>query len=220
MTEEAPLVGDSHLRRLADLLLGSLLLLALSPLFLVVAVLIKLDSRGPVFYRQERMGRGRTRFRILKFRSMVSDAERLGPEVSSRGDVRITRVGRWLRATKIDELPQLVNLLRGEVTLIGPRAEVERYFRYYTAEERRLLEVRPGMTGPGQIYFTTHQAAELDEVEDPETHYIQHQLHPKLAMDLEYLRRRGLGPDLAVLGRTLAVLLGAAGDGVRRAAIL
>jgi len=125
-----------------------------------------------------------------------------------------------LRATKIDELPQLLNLLRGEITLVGPRAEVESYVARYTDEERRLLSVRPGLTGPGQLYFTTHQAVELDAVEDPEAFYLEHQLHPKLAMDLAYLRRRGLVPDLAVLARTMAVVLGWRGGPARRALVL
>jgi len=220
VNEERSLVGDTALRRAADLVVGIPLLLLLSPLFVLIALLIKLDSRGPVLFAQERVGKGDSRFPILKFRSMVQDAQRLGPEVSSREDVRITRMGKWLRATKIDELPQLINLLRGEVTLIGPRAEVERYFKYYTPEERQLLQVRPGMTGPGQLYFTTHQAGELDGVDDPDAFYIEHQLHPKLAMDLYYLRQRSLWLDLSILGRTLGVLLGGAGESARRATTL
>jgi len=220
VTEEASLVGDTALRRVVDLVVGVPALVLLAPAFAVIALVIKLDSRGPVFYAQERMGKDDSRFPILKFRSMVTGADRLGPGVSSRGDARITRIGRWLRATKIDEIPQLINLVRGQVTLIGPRAEVDQYGQYYTPEELQLLTVRPGMTGPGQLYFTTHQAGELDQVDDPETFYIEHQLHPKLAMDLEYLRRRGLWTDLVVMARTVAVLLGGSGGSIRRAAAL
>jgi lipopolysaccharide/colanic/teichoic acid biosynthesis glycosyltransferase len=203
-----PIVHDGAARRAVDLVAGIAALVALSPFLALVALAIKLDSPGPVLYSQERMGREGRPFRILKFRSMVADAERRGPAVSGKGDPRITRMGRWLRASKVDELPQLINLVRGEVTLFGPRAEVARYLPHYTAEERRLLEVRPGLTGPGQLYFTTHQAAELDSAEDPENHYIEHQLHPKLAMDLDYLRNRGVVRDLALLGRTVAVMAG------------
>jgi lipopolysaccharide/colanic/teichoic acid biosynthesis glycosyltransferase len=220
MSEEISLAGDSALRRLVDLLFGIPAMVLLLPVFALIAVAIKLDSRGPVFYAQERMGKDDSRFPILKFRSMVTDADRMGPGVSSRADARITRLGHWLRGTKIDELPQLLNLVRGQVTLIGPRAEVERYREFYTVEELLLLGVRPGMTGPGQLFFTTHQSVELDEVDDPETFYIEHQLHPKLAMDLEYLRRRGLWTDLVVVGRTIAVLLGGSGDSARRTVAL
>ena len=220
MIQEGPLVGDTALRRVVDLLVGIPALVLLLPAFALVALLIKLDSRGPVFYAQKRMGKNDSIFPILKFRSMVTGADLLGPGVSSLSDTRITRLGRWLRASKVDELPQLLNLVRGQVTLIGPRAEVERYREHYTTEELQLLTVRPGMTGPGQLYFTTHQAGELDHVDNPEAYYIEHQLHPKLALDLVYLQRRGLWTDLAVLGRTATVLLGGTGASVRRAVAL
>ncbi len=141
MTGKAPLKGDTALRRAVALLVGAPVLLMLSPLLVGVAILIKLGSRGPVLFSQERVGRGLKPFRMLKFRSMVADAQRLGPSVSGRGDARITRVGHWLRATKIDELPQLLNLLKGEVTLVGPRAEVESYVTHYTDEERELSQL-------------------------------------------------------------------------------
>ena len=200
--------GDSALRRGADLLFGGMGLMIAAPLLAVIAVVVKLDSRGPAFFSQERVGKNGRHFRILKFRTMVAGADRLGPSVSGRRDPRITRVGRFLRASKLDELPQLVNVMRGEMTLIGPRAEVPGYLPHFTPEERTLLAARPGLTGPGQVYFTTDQADELDAVEDPERHYIEHQLHRKLALDLDYLRRRSLTGDLAVIGRTLALLLG------------
>jgi lipopolysaccharide/colanic/teichoic acid biosynthesis glycosyltransferase len=139
---------------------------------------------------------------------MVADAEKIGPAISGHSDPRVTRVGRVLRATKIDELPQILNVIRGEMTLVGPRAEVERYIRYYTPEERLLLQVRPGLTGPGQVFFTTDQAGELDRTGDPEELYVKRQIHAKLALDLEYLRRRGLRADMSVLLRTLALLCG------------
>ncbi len=207
MTPSGEIRGDTPLRRLADLVMTVPVFILLSPVLALIAALVKLDSPGPALFRQERMGKGLRPFAILKFRSMVADAHRLGPAVSGRRDPRITRMGRLLRATKLDELPQLLNVIRGEMTLVGPRAEVPRYLPHYTLEERRLLEVRPGLTGPGQVYFTTHQAAELDGVQDPEQHYIRHQLHPKLALDLDYLRRRSVVLDAAIILRTLAVLL-------------
>src|SRR5262249_46111074 len=183
-------------------------LAAASPVVLLLAAAVKLESRGPALYSQERVGKEGRPFRMHKFRSMVVGADRMGPAVSGHRDPRVTRVGAFLRATKLDELPQLVNVVKGEMTFIGPRAEVARYVAHYTEEERALLTVRPGLTGPGQVYFTTDQAGELDGVADPDRHYIEHQLHPKLALDLDYLRRRSLLFDLSILGGTVALLAG------------
>jgi hypothetical protein len=122
----------------------------------VIALIIRVDGPGPVLYTQERLGVGGRSFRLLKFRSMIVGADRHGASVSGVEDPRVTRVGRYLRRTKLDELPQLVNVLRGEMTLIGPRAEVARYAAHFTAAERELLCVRPGLTGPGQLWFSTH----------------------------------------------------------------
>jgi lipopolysaccharide/colanic/teichoic acid biosynthesis glycosyltransferase len=199
--------GGNAGRRALDIVLSGIATIALSPLLFLIAVAIRLESRGPVFFRQLRVGLNEVPFRIVKFRTMVVDAERLGPKVSGTRDPRVTRVGGVLRATKMDELPQLWNVLTGEMTLVGPRAEVPDMIRYYTPEERETLKVKPGLTGPGQIYFTTDQAAELDDVEDVEAHYVSHQLHPKLALDLEYLRRRSLWSDLGVMVKTVGVLV-------------
>jgi lipopolysaccharide/colanic/teichoic acid biosynthesis glycosyltransferase len=203
-----PIRDDSAMRRLLDVLVSAVGLAVVSPLLALVAALVKTESRGPVIYAQERIGRHGRPFRIVKFRSMVADAERLGPLVSGHRDPRITRVGAFLRATKLDELPQLVNVLRGDMTLIGPRADVARYVAHFTAEERQLLTVRPGLTGPSAVYFTTDQAGELDGVADPDAYYIEHQLHPKLALDLDYLRHRSITTDIGILWRTVTVLVG------------
>jgi lipopolysaccharide/colanic/teichoic acid biosynthesis glycosyltransferase len=203
-----PIRLDTSARRAADLVFGTLLLLAASPVLLLAALAVRLDSPGPVLFVQSRVGRHGKPFPILKFRSMVRDAERIGPRISGRHDPRITRVGRMLRATKVDELPQILNVLRGEMTLIGPRAEVMEAVAHYSTEELRLLEVRPGLTGPGQIHFTTDQAAALDGAEDAEAFYRDHLLHAKLALDLDYLRHRSVGRDLSLIGRTALVILG------------
>ena len=191
-----------------DIAGSALALLLLSPIFAIIALAISLESRGPVFFSQERIGKGRRPFRILKFRTMVVDADRIGPKVSGQKDPRITRVGAILRATKLDEFPQVVNVLRGEMTLIGPRAEVPEMIRHYTPEELAILEFRPGLTAPGQIFFTTDQAAELDRVEDAESYYVLHHLHPKLRMDLDYLRDRSFLLDLRIVVWTVKLLLG------------
>jgi len=209
LAEPSPIRGDTRLRRAADVAVALPALLLLSPLLLVLAAWVKLDSPGPALYDQERMGLGGKPFRILKFRSMVVRADRIGPGISGRHDPRVTRAGRILRAFKLDELPQLINILRGEMTLIGPRAELARYLPHFTEDEKLLLCVRPGLTGLGQIHFTEGQAAELDAAADPEAHYLRSQLHEKLSLDLDYLRRRSLMLDIYVVARTVAVLFGA-----------
>jgi lipopolysaccharide/colanic/teichoic acid biosynthesis glycosyltransferase len=195
-------------RRAVDVVASILALAVLSPVFAVIALAIVLESGRPVFFSQERVGKGRRPFRILKFRTMVVDADRAGPKVSGQRDPRITRVGALLRATKLDEFPQVVNVLRGEMTLIGPRAEVPEMIRHYTPDELRILEFRPGLTAPGQIYFTTDQAAQLDGVDDAEAYYVEHHLHPKLRMDLDYLRDRSVLLDSKIVVWTVKLLLG------------
>ena len=188
-------------------MIAGTVLLVLAPVFLVVALLILIASPGPVIYAQERVGKGGRVFSLLKFRSMVVNADRIGPPVSGNSDARTTWLGRHLRRSKLDELPQLVNVMRGEMTLIGPRPEVARYVEYYSPSERVLLSVRPGLTGPGQLWFWTDQACELDDADDPEREYLEHHLHPKLALDLDYLEHRSVSRDLDVLRKTLSVML-------------
>ncbi len=203
-----PLDGEEGaLRRCFDIFGSGLVLLVLVPLFLLIALAIVLESPGPVFFRQNRVGKNRSVFPILKFRTMVPDADRIGPSVSGKKDPRITRIGSVLRKTKLDEFPQFWNVLKGEMTLVGPRAEVPEMIPHYTEEESAILRYRPGLTAPGQLYFTTDQAKQLDDIKDTENHYIRHQLHPKLAMDLEYLRNRSAWRDLGIVLRTVRVMI-------------
>lgn len=198
--------ADTVARRAVDVVVAAVSLSLLLPLFGLVALAVLLDSGRPVFYRQERVGRAGAAVRIVKFRTMAVGADRSGPLVSARSDPRVTRVGRFLRASKIDELPQLVNVLRGDLTLIGPRAEVARYVAAYTAEELATLAVRPGLTGPGALLFVG-QSAQLDAAEDAEARYVDTYLHEKLAADLAYLRHRTVRRDLSIVARTLAILV-------------
>jgi len=207
VTAQVAIRRDGILRRLADIILAALALLALAPVMIAVALAIRLTGPGPALYRQERVGRGGHPFRMLKFRTMVVGADRGGALVTGKRDPRITRTGAVLRATKADELPQLLNVLRGDMTLIGPRPEVARYVALYSPAERALLLVRPGLTGPGQLHFSAEQAGELDGRTDPEQHYVSHQHHQKLALDLDYLVHRSLREDVTVVLRTLASLL-------------
>ncbi len=199
--------ADSAIRRAIDTLVAGVALVIVGPVIAVLAIAVRLTSRGPAFYRQQRVGRGDEPFTMLKLRSMVSGADRAGPLVTSRGDARVTWLGAVLRATKLDELPQLINVLRGDMTLIGPRPEVPRFIPYYGVSERALLNVRPGLTGPGQIFYTQVQQGTVLGDADPEQHYVVCELHPKLAIDLDYLRRRGLRYDLWIIVRTVLLLL-------------
>ena len=199
--------GDTVARRLVDVVVASTLVVLLAPLLVALAVAVRLETPGPVLYRAVRVGRGGRHFRMLKFRSMIDHADQLGAAVSGRRDPRVTRVGRILRATKLDELPQLFNVVAGTMTLIGPRAESPHYLPWYTPIELELLRVRPGMTGPGQLEFTRRQAAELDGVDDPDAYYREHQLHDKLAVDLAYLAARDLRRDAAAVAETLGLPL-------------
>jgi lipopolysaccharide/colanic/teichoic acid biosynthesis glycosyltransferase len=191
-----------------DLLLAAAGLLLLSPLFLVVALCIRLDSPGPVFFRQERVGRGGRLFRIHKFRTMVADAPARGPGLTIGADPRVTRVGRWLRRTKIDELAQLLDVLTGQMSLVGPRPELPRYVALYPPLLRdQLLGVRPGITDPASLKYAD-EASLLAAAADPEREYTQVLLPAKLQASADYLRTATLASDLAVLARTAALLFG------------
>ena len=174
-----------------DLLLAAAGLLLLSPLFLVVALCIRLDSPGPVFFRQERVGRGGRLFRIHKFRTMVADAPARGPGLTIGADPRVTRVGRWLRRTSLDELPQLWSILVGDMTLVGPRPALHSQHDLIDLRTRAGVQaLRPGLTGWAQI--NGRDVIDLER---------------KVELDIEYLHQRSLGLDLAILLLTLRVAL-------------
>ena len=172
------------------LALGSLIVLA--PVFAVIALAIKIDSPGPVLYSQLRVGRGGRPFRLYKFRSMIADGERRGPPLTQKDDVRLTKFGRMLRQLRLDELPQLLNIARGDMALIGPRPEVPSFVEKYTAEERAVLSVRPGLLGPTQLAWLDESERYPDGVADSVAYYVEHILPKKLRDDLEYVRRRSL----------------------------
>ncbi len=192
-------------KRLFDLLGAAVALLLLSPLLLAVALWIRLDSPGPVFYRQERVGRGGVPFRIHKFRTMRHGAGGLPLTVGE--DARITRAGRWLRRTRVDELPQFIDVLQGTMSLVGPRPEVPRYVAHYPpALAARALAVRPGITDPASLSFID-EAALLAAAPDPERAYIEQVLPAKLQAAVAYAERASLATDVAVLARTAWTLL-------------
>lgn len=190
--------------RLLDCLFAIVLLLLLSPVLLVVALFIRLSSPGPVFFRQQRIGKDGKPFSLYKFRSMR--VGNTGPAVTAGDDPRITPIGRHLRHYKLDELPQLLNVIHGDMSLVGPRPEVEKYVRYYTDEQRQVLSVRPGITGLTQLEFR-HEETLLKGRDDAEQFYITELMPAKLAIDLRYLRERSLSGDLRILYRTLARII-------------
>jgi lipopolysaccharide/colanic/teichoic acid biosynthesis glycosyltransferase len=195
----------SFTERLVDSLVSVLGLAVLSPLFLVVSVLIKADSPGTVFYRAPRVGRYGELFHLYKFRTMVAGAAKKGPGITTSGDNRVTRIERLLRRFKIDELPQLINIVRGEMSLVGPRPEDPRYVALYTPEQRRVLEVRPGITSPASIHYRHEE--EMLAGSNWEADYVEKVLPHKLEIELTYLTRRTLWTDLGILAQTGLVLL-------------
>ena len=174
----------------------------LSPLFVLIAILIKKDSSGPVFFRQERMGRNFNRFKIYKFRTMVVDAEQNGLRITSGGDRRVTRIGRMLRKLKIDELPQLMNVLKGDMSLVGPRPEVEEYVKLYEEDYKEILKRRPGITDISSIIFREEEAV-LKNQADPEGYYKKVLLPEKIRLSKEYIQCSTLLFDLKLVFNTL-----------------
>jgi lipopolysaccharide/colanic/teichoic acid biosynthesis glycosyltransferase len=193
-------------KRAFDLFMASLGLALLAPLLLPIALAIKLDSPGPVFYRQQRVGRHGVPFRIHKFRTMTHDEADAGPQITVGADARITRLGARLRRHKLDELPQLLDVLQGTMSLVGPRPEVPRYVALYPPELRaRVLSVRPGITDLASIAFHDESAL-LARAADPEREYLQVVLPRKLALAASYADAPSLGTDLKILWRTLRLL--------------
>lgn len=194
------------LKRVVDVVISAAGLLVLSPALLAIALAIKLDSPGPVFFRQTRVGRGGAEFRIHKFRTMVHRPESAGPALTVGEDRRITRVGRWLRERRIDELAQLIDVLRGAMSLVGPRPEVPRYVAHYpTALRDKVLSVRPGITDPASLAFRDESTL-LARAADPEREYVEVVLPAKLALAADYVDHAGTWRDLQVMWRSLRVL--------------
>jgi len=183
-------------------------LLLLSPVFVVVAIAIKCDSPGPVFFRHLRVGRGFRPIRVYKFRSMVPDAARRGGAITfgGRRDSRITRVGEVLRATKIDELPQLLNVLTGDMSLVGPRPEVPQYVQMFRTDYEQILRVRPGMTDLASLEFRD-EATLLERATDPEAEYVRRILPEKIALAKQYIERASFIGDIDLVMRTVVGLI-------------
>jgi lipopolysaccharide/colanic/teichoic acid biosynthesis glycosyltransferase len=196
-------------KRILDVTIAATTLVTTAPLLAMISIAIKLDSPGPVIFRQERVGRRRTRIQTLKLRTMRADPS--GPAVTAAGDRRITRVGRILRITKLDELPQLWNVLRGEMSIVGPRPEVARYTDHYGPELEDLFAVRPGLTDLASIVFRDEERL-LAVANDRERAYQEIIMPLKLAIALDGVRRSTLRHDLLVMLRTAAAIVGIRSD--------
>jgi lipopolysaccharide/colanic/teichoic acid biosynthesis glycosyltransferase len=193
-------------KRIFDVVVSLIAIVVLSPLLVVLAIAVLLDSGRPVLFQQTRVGMNGRTFRLLKFRSMVVDAELLGPNVSPTDDPRVTRTGRYLRRWYLDELPQLLNVVKGDMSLVGPRPETPEFVAMFTAEERRVLTVRAGIAGPSTLAFM-NEADLLAGADDAVDLYEQQILHERVQADLSYLDRRSLAYDVRLLLAQVAAIL-------------
>lgn len=194
------------MKRLFDVISSLIGLLVLSPLFLVIAIWIKLDSKGPVFYRQVRVGRYNKDFRIFKFRSMRVGSDK-GSLVTIGGrDPRVTSSGYWIRKFKFDELPQLINVFIGDMSLVGPRPEVRHYVNYWTPEQMHVLDVRPGITDPASIKYRNENEL-MEQAEDPEKYYIEVIMQEKIKLYMEYVEKHSFFYDLGLIFKTFWVIV-------------
>ena len=194
------------MKRFFDIIASGLGLIVLSPLFIILAIWIKLDSKGPVFYRQVRVGYMNKDFRIFKFRSMRVGADK-GSLVTIGGhDPRVTRSGYFIRKFKFDELPQLINVFLGDMSLVGPRPEVRHYVDYWTPEQMHVLDVRPGITDPASIKFRNENEL-MEKADDPEKYYIGVIMQEKIKLYLEYVNNNSFFYDLGLIFKTFKVIV-------------
>ena len=194
------------MKRAFDVVASGLGLIVLSPLFFILAIWIKLDSKGPVFYRQVRVGRNNKDFRIFKFRSMRVGSDK-GSLVTIGGhDPRVTRSGYFIRKFKFDELPQLINVFLGDMSLVGPRPEVRHYVDYWTPEQMHVLDVRPGITDPASIKFRNENEL-MEQAEDPEKYYIEVIMQEKIKLYLEYVEKHSFLYDIGLIFKTFWVIV-------------
>jgi lipopolysaccharide/colanic/teichoic acid biosynthesis glycosyltransferase len=177
------------LKRLFDVIGGIIVLVITFPLLFLTSLLVLIFDGSPVFYKAQRAGRGNSVFHLYKFRTMIRDADKVGPSITYGGDARITRLGQILRNTKLDELLQIINVLQGEMSLVGPRPESVEIVKSYTPEHMQTLKVKPGLTGPGALYYFKYQQDEKASDTESEEHYIKYQLPDKLKLDNEYIKR-------------------------------
>ncbi|MGG7213305.1 sugar transferase [Clostridium nigeriense] len=190
------------IKRIFDFIASLIGCIILAPVFIIISILIKLDSKGPVFFKQKRVGQCGKTFEILKYRTMVVNAEKLGKQITVGNDSRITKIGRILRKYKLDELPQLFNVLKGDMSLVGPRPEVPKYVKLYNESEREVLKVKPGITDFASIEYRDENEI-LGTVENPEEYYINIIMKHKLQLNLKYINKNNIFLDIKIIFKTL-----------------
>lgn len=190
------------MKRLFDILSSLIVLVILFPFFLLLAIAILVDSRGGIFYKQIRIGKDGKEFYLYKFRSMVTNADKKGQLTVGTNDSRITRVGAFIRKFKLDEFPQLINVIKGDMSIVGPRPEVRKYVDLYNEEQRKVLSVHPGLTDYASLEYINENEI-LGKAADPEKVYIEEIMPAKLNLNLKYIREQSLGTDLSIIFRTI-----------------
>lgn len=190
------------IKRIFDITASGLGIIVLSPILIVIALIIKKESDGPVFFKQIRVGEKGRNFEILKYRTMVVDAEKMGRQITVGNDNRITKIGGFLRKYKLDELPQLINVFKGDMSLVGPRPEVPRYVEMYNEEQRKVLDVKPGITDLASIRYRDENEL-LGTAEDPDDMYINTIMPDKLALNLEYINKSNVFFDVYIILKTI-----------------
>lgn len=194
-------------KRLFDILMSSMAIILLSPFFMVIIILVVVSSKGPAFYMQTRVGKGNIDFKLFKFRTMYPDSHKLGLLTVGGRDPRITPIGFFLRKYKLDELPQLLNILQGDMSIVGPRPEVRKYVEMYSKEQLRVLEVRPGLTDYASIDYIDENEL-LGKAENPEQLYIDEVMPAKLSLNMKYIGDKSFSTDLKIIMKTLAKIVG------------
>ncbi|MGB9595604.1 MAG: sugar transferase [Candidatus Poribacteria bacterium] len=190
------------LKRIFDIIFSLFALILLSPVFLVLSIMIKISSPGPVFYRGKRMAKGGGIFYMHKFRSMVVNADKLGTDLTKYEDERITKIGKFLRKTKLDELPNLIDVLKGDMSIVGPRPESPMYAQHYDERQKRVLDVKPGITGLAQLE-NRREDLKLKNQADPDSYYINVLMPKKLEIDLYYVENRNFLMDIKIILKTI-----------------
>jgi lipopolysaccharide/colanic/teichoic acid biosynthesis glycosyltransferase len=197
---------NDFLKRAFDVIFSLGGLVILSPIFLMICLFIKFGTEGPILFKQVRVGRNENTFKILKFRTMVVDAEKLGAQITVGKDKRITGIGHFLRKYKLDELPQLINVFVGDMSLVGPRPEVPKYTGYYNDEQKKIFQIRPGITDYASIKYRNENEI-LAQSSDPERTYIDEVMRDKLELNLQYLAKRSVMEDVRIILMTLKKII-------------
>lgn len=195
-------VINKLLKRLIDILASGFGLILISPILLIICICIKFSSDGPILFKQIRVGKNGKEFTILKFRTMITNAEKMGKQITIGEDKRITPVGKFLRKYKLDELPQLFNVFKGDMSLVGPRPEVPKYVQLYSTEQMRVLDVKPGITDIASLRYKDENDI-LGEVDDPENYYVNVIMKDKLDLNLEYIEKNNIFLDVYLIIKTI-----------------